>query len=375
MTYGWGVHPLFRRNPVAWILVVCGLFSSGCVGPVSETNTQVEVDQVSRDEPAALDGEQVEPVFDPDHIAVKVRELPDGTHWSKVWAHLREVNELAELGPGIVLEAELSPTVNREKAQETIDAYTRAMGLWSFFEMETVPAVWSLMSENDYDWWYERVSAIEGAYPALDVWDRESNRMGHCYPDAYSFCGYGNPQASTGITFQYNIIGSAYRGEPNRNTVAHEAVHFYQDSLSQSYDNFMPCWFVEGQATLIGNAISGQGTGQASYGPSELSRLDRRIPGDETWSTDQWKQLLDDYFYDPEAKTECVDQEINYTFGSLIFEYLYANYTMWEIHELTKTAAETENWEAALTSHLDMTVGEFHTMLAEFLHGQFNEFR
>lgn len=322
-----------------------------------------------------MEPEVYTPVYDPEAIEALIREVPESSEWEYVWAHLQAINDQAELGPGIPLEAELSPTVNPEMAQITIDAYSQAMGIWSFFGVQEVPAVWSLMSEDDYDWWYQRVIAIEGDNPALDVWDKEANRMGHCYPDEYSFCGYGNPQRTTGVTFQYNIIGSKYQGAPNSNTVAHEAVHFYQDSLSQTYYEFMPCWFVEGQATLLGNAISGSGEqGPAAYGLSDLSRTGRALPGEASWSVDQWVELLDGFMYDQEEMGRCTEQEINYTLGAVLFEYLYGHYSMWDIHQLTVTAAASEDWELALQETLGITVDQLHRDLATYVHGLLQEY-
>lgn len=304
----------------------------------------------------------LEIVYDPALIDSMIRELPESTEWEAVYAHIAMISDMAALGPGLPLEAELSPTVNRDKAEETIEAYEKAMGIWSFFGIESVPAVWSLMSEDDFDWWYQRVQDIEGDNPALDVWDPVANRMGHCYPDAYSFCGYGNPQASSGITFQYNIIGSKYEGEPNSNTVAHEAVHFYQDALSPRLMSFTPCWYVEGQATLIGNAVSG------SFDRSGVSRFGYPgLPGDASWSAAQWIELLDDYTYDDQVKSECVQSESNYSVGAAIFEYLYSNYSLWQIHELSLAVVESEDWEESLQLVLGTSVTELHDELADHL--------
>ncbi len=359
------------RNPSAVIAVtLCAFVLAGCQATPPETtpDSGVAVDA------SAVEPEVYTPVYDPEAIEAMIREVPESSEWEYVWAHLQAINDQAELGPGIPLEAELSPTVNPEMAQITIDAYSQAMGIWSFFGVQEVPAVWSLMSEDDYDWWYQRVIAIEGDNPALDVWDKEANRMGHCYPDEYSFCGYGNPQRTTGVTFQYNIIGSKYQGAPNSNTVAHEAVHFYQDSLSQTYYEFMPCWFVEGQATLLGNAISGSGEQGRPYGLSDLSRTGRALPGAASWSVDQWVELLDGFMYDQEEMGRCTEQEINYTLGAVLFEYLYGRYSMWDIHQLTVAAAASEDWELALQETLGITVDQLHRDLATYVHGLLQEY-
>ena len=361
-------HPWVRAALTA---ALSALVLSGC----QPSTPPVALESEPPQESAASEPEVYTPVYDPEAIEAMIREVPESPDWDYVWAHLQAINDQAELGPGIPLEAELSPTVNPEMAQVTIDAYSTAMGMWSFFGVDEVPAVWSLMSEQDYDWWYQRVIAIEGDNPALDVWDNDKNRMGHCSLNGYSFCGYGNPDRVSGVTFQYNIIGSKYQGAPNRNTVAHEAVHFYQDYYSQTYYEFMPCWFVEGQASLLGNVISGSGEqGPAPYGSSDLSRTGRALPGDEIWSVEQWEELLDGFMYDDEEKRRCIEQEINYTLGAVLFEYLYGHYSMWDIHQLTVTASETEDWELALEETLGITVEQLHLDLATYVHGLLQDY-
>lgn len=244
--------------------------------------------------------------------------MPEGNDWEAIADHIEEINAIASLGPGIELEAVLSPTVDPENAAITIGAYGAAMGMWTFFGVTEVPIVWSLMSEVDYEWWYQRVSDIEKPRPALDVWNPETNLLGHCYPDANSYCGYGNPTES-GFMYQYLVIGSKYAGAPNRNTVAHEAAHYYQAAIPGHLeaDRILPCWFIEGQASFIGNSIS------QAYDPGNpLSRFNRTLPGDASWSVVQWETLLTDLAYDDTAKAECRQTEINYTLGAAIFEYL-----------------------------------------------------
>ena len=108
----------------------------GCQPPPSPIALESEPPQDS----AASEPEVYTPVYDPEAIEVMIREVPESSEWAYVWAHLQAINDQAELGPGIPLEAELSPTVNPEMAEATIDAYSKAMGTWSFFGVDEVPA-------------------------------------------------------------------------------------------------------------------------------------------------------------------------------------------------------------------------------------------
>jgi hypothetical protein len=89
---------------------------------------------------------------------------------------------------------------------------------------------------------------------------------------------------------------------------------------------------------------------------------------------DQWVELLDGFMYDQEEMGRCTEQEINYTLGAVLFEYLYGHYSMWDIHQLTVTAAASEDWELALQETLGITVDQLHRDLATYVHGLLQEY-
>lgn len=348
-----------HRPTVTALLLAALLVLTSCANP-SDDGDDTATAVTTEAAPIVADPA---PTYDEERIRELIATVPDGDDWEAIAAHIIEINEMASLGPGIQLEAELSPTVDPDKAAETIDAYSKAMGMWTFFGVSEVPIVWSIMSEVDYEWWYQRVKDIETPRPALDVWNPETNLLGHCYPDAYSYCGYGNPTES-GFMFQYLLIGTKYEGAPNRNTVHHEAAHYYQAAIPGhlEVDRILPCWFIEGQASFIGNSIA------ATYNAADpMSRFQRTLPGDVTWTLEQWEALLDDLAYDDNAKSECRKTEINYNLGAAIFEYLYGNYSMLDIHDLYLEAIATNDWDAATTAALGLTADELNTELALYV--------
>ena len=350
------------RKAVATAIAL--LMISACVAPLPEStvsgSSASEVGPVSSREEASV-------TYEPEKIAQMLRETPESDDWRELWARLELVNGMTSLGPGIPLEAEFSPTVQPAVAKEVVDAYRQAMGLWTFFGVEDINVVWTLMSENDYEWWRERVLSIEGDKPALDVWDPEPNLLGHCYLRPSSFCGYGNAQSVPGTMFQYNVIGSEYRGGAGVQTVIHEAAHFYQTAVADNLREVTPCWFEEGQASLIGLAASGY-PGGMSYGVKhELNRFGKRLPGDPSWSVDQWKDLFDRYVADRQKRNECMESGAGYTTGAAAFEYLYMNYSMWAIHEVTLLAVETGSWDVAVEEALGITSEELNSGLASYM--------
>jgi hypothetical protein len=98
-----------------------------------------------------------------------------------------------------------------------------------------------------------------------------------------------------------------------------------------------------------------------------MSRFQRTLPGDVTWTLEQWEALLDDLAYDDNAKSECRKTEINYNLGAAIFEYLYGNYSMLDIHDLYLEAIATNDWDAATTAALGLTADELNTELALYV--------
>lgn len=351
---------------MAALVAVSALVLSGCATQSDDDTATAPAVTAEAPAPPAADPALV---YDEALIREMIAQVPEGGDWESIAQHVRDINEIASLGPGIPLEAALSPTVDPEKAAITIDAYSKAMGMWSFLDVVEVPIVWSIMSESDYDWWYQRVLDIETPRPSLDVWNPENNLMGHCYLDAYSYCGYGNPTES-GFMFQYLVIGSSYEGAPNRNTVHHEAAHYYQAAIPGHLeaDRILPCWFIEGQASFIGNSIA------ATYNPADpLSRFNEALPGNATWSVDDWGALMTDLTNDDAAKDECRQTGINYTLGAAVFEYLYGHYSMLDIHELYLEAIRTRDWNQATTDALGLTADELNAELAIYVHALVQE--
>ena len=177
------------------------------------------------------------------------------------------------------------PNVNVPMADITESAYIDAYSFWVTIYKATAKVNWLLMSEQDWDCWYDTTAKFEGPNPisrSWKVWDKDTGVLGHCKVSPMAFCGYGTGVREGGIFAQYNMIGTKFTDAPTPLTVHHETVHNYQaqliaDNYSTSKVNTMACWFMEGQANLFGAPIASKGDPK-KLRDSEIARLLKIYP-------------------------------------------------------------------------------------------------
>lgn len=295
--------------------------------------------------------------------------LPNRKTGPAVAAHLRKITREARRARAPKFEVVMSPTVNKALVRKSVSAYERAMKIWQPLGVQELDLTWAFMSEKDYNWWLNRVEKFETEKTAWDskVWNPNSNELGHCKLDPYSFCGYGNPKPS-GKTFQYNVIGSKYTTAPNANTVNHEAVHFYQDSIATGLMGMTPCWFVEGQANLIGNVLD-EPSRVAPNRSHQLGRVREHIPNAPKLTSKQWIQELKSF--DGPRREFCIKTELSYSLGMFIFESLYSNYSFRQMHELVVNISKYGSFSTALEQTLGTTREALYSEIATYLSKQF----
>lgn len=255
----------------------------------------------------------------------------------------------------------LSPSLVASKAAETMDTYRRASRYWTVYfpESDANPIVWTLLTEKDYDWWYSKVGDLQGA-SADRPWNQTTNMFGHCGLHSQAYCGYGNFEtAPTGqkTLFQYNVIGSRYSRTPDPNVVAHESVHFYQFSITDGLPSDLPCWFMEGQATLYGNVLS------SVPRESDLRRVRSSLSYSGTRTTNDWSRLLEQFRSEP---SECYLDDRHYFLGSLIWEFLLIEYSEEALHRVLVEMNST-NWSAAIQRHLGINPQQLDQRIAQYL--------
>jgi hypothetical protein len=295
--------------------------------------------------------------------------LPNGKSGSAVAAHLRKITLEARSAKSPKFEVVMSPTVNKAQVRKSVWAYERAMKIWQPLGVERLNLTWVFMSEKDYDWWLNRVKNYETERTTWEtkVWNPKSKEVGHCKLDAYSYCGYGNPKPS-GKSFQYNMIGSKYSTVPNANTVNHEAVHFYQDSIETQLMAMTPCWFVEGQANLIGNVLDESARVVANR-QHQLSRVKEHLPNASKLIAKTWVAELS--AFDGPRRDFCIKTELSYSLGMFIFESLYSNYSFRTMHELVLAISESGSFSKAVEQTLGTTQEALYSDIAKYLAKQF----
>ena len=286
-----------------------------------------------------------------------------------VAAHLRKISREARSARAPKFEVVMSPTVNKAQVRKSVAAYENAMKIWQPLGVKELDLTWAFMSEKDYAWWLNRVEKYETEKTSWEtkVWNQKTKEIGHCKMDAFSYCGYGNPKPS-GKSFQYNVIGSKYTTVPNANTVNHEAVHFYQDSIDTGLMGITPCWFVEGQANLIGGVLDNPSR-VASNRLHEMGRVREHIPNMARYTAKKWIAELNSF--DGPKRDFCIKTELSYSLGMFIFESLYSNYSFRQMHELVLDISESGSFETAVEQTLGTTKEALYSDIAKYLARQF----
>lgn len=295
--------------------------------------------------------------------------LPRRKTGPAVAAHLRNISREARGAIAPKFEVVMSPTVNKAQVRKSVAAYERAMKMWQPLGVQELDLTWAFMTEKDYDWWLNRVAEYETekTFWETKVWNPKTKEIGHCQMDAFSYCGYGNPKPS-GKSFQYNMIGSRYTSVPNPNTVNHEAVHFYQDSIDTGLMGITPCWFVEGQANLIGNALD-ESSRVAPNRRHELARVKEHIPNASKLTRKRWLSELNGF--DGSRRDFCIKTELSYSLGMFIFEHLYANYSFRQMHELVLNISESRSFSTSVEQTLGTSQEALYRDIARYLAHQF----
>ena len=267
------------------------------------------------------------------------------------------------------------PNANKEMSDITEKAYIDAYSFWVPIYKSMAKVNWLLMSEKDWDCWYETTAKFEGPNPisrSWKVWDKDTGILGHCTVSSRVFCGYGTGVREGGVFAQYNLFGTDYKIAPTPLTVHHETVHIYQSQLiSDNYQtnktNTAACWFIEGQANLFGAPIAEKGS-PTTYRNFEVSRLLKVYPKGSSYTKEEWVNVFNT------LKSEgdfCFKNELGYSLGWFALEWTYLNYTIEEMHNFLEAMTKGLTWEQAIQQVLKMDEQTYYGKIAEYFVNEF----
>jgi hypothetical protein len=293
--------------------------------------------------------------------------------WELIYLKIWDELDKAQSQGSFPFEYKLSPTVNPDKARESIAAYDKAMKLWMAVldGAKASPVIWTIMSEKDYAWW-KQVSEQQEGYSST-VWNPVTNMLGHCQLRPDIFCGYGTTYKSNTPDYkflQYNVIGSQYNQSPNANTVNHESVHFYQLSVVQGFPQDVPCWYVEGQASLYGGALEYNLNDQRKSSIAQRDRFKGIVlqyqPNANSYTTQQWVEVLKNMYG---SHISCSGQQdyFKYALGMFVWEHLYDKFGPAVMHKVLLDFKAGKMFTQASQAQLGLSVDQLNDQLAKHL--------
>jgi len=267
------------------------------------------------------------------------------------------------------------PNANKDMAEITEKAYIDAYSFWVPIYKATAKVNWLLMSEKDWDCWYETTATFEGPNPisrSWNVWNRNTGILGHCNVNSLAFCGYGTGVREGGMFAQYNLFGSDYKVAPTPLTVHHETVHIYQSQLMSdnhltSKTNSAACWFIEGQANLFGAPIATKGV-PTTYRNFEINRLLKVYPRGSSYTKEEWVDVFNTL---KKPGDFCFKNELGYSLGWFALEWTYLNYSIEEMHVFLEAMAKGLTWEQAIQQVLKMDEQTYYGKIAQYFVDEF----
>ena len=267
------------------------------------------------------------------------------------------------------------PDVDKAMADITETAYIDAYSFWVGIYKAKAKINWLLMSEKDWNCWYETTAKFEGPNSvsrSWNVWNKDTGIMGHCNVSSVAFCGYGTGVREGGYFAQYNLIGTNYKIAPTPLTVHHETVHNYQsqliaDNFATSKANTVACWFMEGQANLFGSPIATKGD-PTTYRNFERGRLLKVYPKGASYTKEEWVGVLNALKNDSDF---CFKNELGYSLGWFALEWTYMNYTIEEMHTFLELMAKGSTWAQAIEIVMKMDEQAYYAKIGQYFADEF----
>ena len=284
-----------------------------------------------------------------EQITEIISSLPEDKSLEALKAHYKSIDEAAKQLEPFEIEYTKGPTAVQSKVDSVVARFSEKLKMFQFLGLESLDQDWVLVSEKDYQWWVDFRSAQEPSFP-VEMWNKDTNELGHCRLSANVFCGAGN--TVNGKNFQDNVVGTDFTNRGIDYVSRHEATHFYQAVFGYGGR----CWMAEGQATFFETYLESSSRSRADV----LAELDDSPTGITSVSEAEMLRLLSN---DQICQG---DSNIAYDLGMLGYEYLYMNYSFLAVHKL-QVISSTEGWDEAVSQVLSIEALELNTQLAAYI--------
>lgn len=286
--------------------------------------------------------------------SVLVTKTPEAKTLASLSSHLKSIDQAAKKLKPIQLSYVAGPTTVPSKVSLVITRFQDKLKMYQLLGLTSLSMDWVIASEKDYEWWREYRSKQDKNYP-LSLWDSERRILGHCRLSNDIFCGAGN--GVNGKNYQDNVVGTNFSGRGLDYVTRHEAAHFYQAVFGYGGR----CWFAEGQATFFETYLESSSRSRSQV-IQRLKESPAKVAGLSLSSLEQ--KLGND--------TICLgDSNIAYDLGMLVFEYLYMNFSLKQVHDLMVNAT-TDGWNSAVRAVLSEDPAALNEQISGYV---FNELK
>ena len=132
----------------------------------------------------------------------------------------------------------------------------------------------------------------------------------------------------------------------------------------------MPCWYVEGQASLYGGALefnlTTQRTSSIRQRDDFKSIVRQYQPNANSYATKDWVDVLKNMYY-PDISCSNQQDYFKYALGMFAWEHLYEQYGSKVMHQVLLEFKAGRSFADASQKHLGLTLVQLNEKLAAHL--------
>ncbi len=260
---------------------------------------------------------------------------------------------------GINLEVVYSPTVDQANANILLEQFKDAISFYVNKFGSDKKVIILFMSEKDKDWYTQKVISYEGSNSNDDWWGSK-----HCAFNEFSLCGRGTNSSPTNIL--YEVVGSSWKTSNNsRVETNHESVHIYQKSrIGDGMYRIFPAWFGEGQANFLGFVTSSRFLDVTNLRSQTIRSMKSAFPAMNSFTETEWVDAINKC----EASIDfCVSNDLGYSLGMLINEYLYSNFEPDQIDKILSEVTAGANWGDSILTNLKVNKNSLYLEAGKYI--------